>query len=207
MVISYYGEGCFKIQSADTAILVDAFNSESGLNSPRFKFDLEIKTLASVENIGAFKRDGFQIIGPGEYDVKGIKIFGFGLPKESSADFIKTVYIVEAEGMKLCFLGHISEIPQADIMEHLEEIDILFVSAGGKPFLEQKAAVQLVKKIGPKIIVPSFYKVPGLKRKAGDLKVFLEEGGYKDVEILDKLTVKKKELGEIKKMKVVSLKV
>lgn len=205
MTISFYGEGCFKIQSADTAILIDALNSESGLNSPRFKFDLEIKTLAPVKNIGVSNQDGFRITGPGEYDFKGVKIFGFGLPKESSVDFIKTVYIVEIEGMRLCFLGHLSVAPEADVLEHLEEIDILFIPAGGKPFLEQKTAVQLAKKIDPKIIIPSFYKIPGLKRKADDLKKFLEEGGYKDAEKSDKLTVKKKELGEIKKVKVVCL--
>ncbi|MBI5306267.1 MBL fold metallo-hydrolase [Candidatus Wolfebacteria bacterium] len=212
MVISYYGEGCFKIQSADTTILVDALNSESGLNNPRFKFDLEIKTLASIENIDNFSRlkenqDGFQIVGPGEYNIKDVKIFGFGLLKESSDKFIKTIYIVEIEGVKLCFLGHTSDAPQADILEHLEEIDILFIPAGGKPFIEQKAAAQLAKKIDSKIIIPSFYKIPGLKRKTDDLKIFLEEGEYKNVEVLEKLTIKKKELGEIKKMKIVSLKV
>ncbi|MBI4993864.1 MBL fold metallo-hydrolase [Candidatus Wolfebacteria bacterium] len=214
MVISFYGEGCFKIQSADTTILIDQVGSESGLTQPRFKFDVELKTLASVEAINSFgkeqkERDGFQIIGPGEYNAKDVKITGFGILSESSEKFIKTIYLAEIEGIKLCFLGHISEIPLADIMEHLEEIDILFISAGGKPFLDQKTAAALIKKISPKIVIPSFYKVPGLKRKADDLKVFLETMGKakEKIEPQEKLTIKKKDLAEIKKLEIMALKI
>lgn len=211
MVISFYGEGCFKIQSADNAILVDQIKSESGLSQPRFKFDAEIKTLSSLESINSFgeKQENFQIIGPGEYNIKGADIVGFGLPKESSDKFIKTIYLAVIEGIKLCFLGHISEAPAPDVMEYFEEIDILFIPAGGKPFIDQKAAVSLAKKIEPKIIIPSFYKISGLKRKADDLNIFLEALGQSKAKIepQEKLTIKKKDLAEIKKTEFVCLKV
>ncbi len=210
MVISFYGEGCFKIQSGETVILTDSPSGQSGLTPPRFKFNALLKTLASMEEIDAGFSSGageeFKIVGPGEYDINGIAISGYGLTSESTDKFIKTIYLVEIEGIKLCFLGHISEAPAADIVERLEEIDILFIPAGGKPFIEQKAAIKLIKQIEPKIVIPSFYKIAGLKRPSADLKVFLEEGGYKNIETQEKLTVKKKDLGEIKKTKIIVLK-
>ncbi len=190
--------------------MIDPPSPQSGLTAPRFKFDVLLKTLASAEEIdGAFsKGEEFKIIGPGEYDIKDIKISGYGLTNESTNQFIKTIYLVEMEGIKMCFLGHISETPEADVAEHLEEIDVLFIPAGGKPFLEQKAAAKMIKQIESKIVIPAFHKVSGLKRQAADIKVFLEEGGWTGkAENMEKLTIKRKDLAEIKKTRIVSLKV
>ncbi len=208
MVISFYGEGCFKIQSGEAVVLIDPPSPQSGLTAPRFKFDVLLKTLVSNEEVetGFSKNvdgEGFKIIGPGEYDIKNIIISGYGLVNESTAQFIKIIYLMEIEGIKMCFLGHVSESLATDIAEYLEEIDVLFIPAGGKPFIEQKAAIKLIKQIAPKIVIPSFFKISGLKRPSADLKIFLEEGGYK-AETQEKLTIKKKDLVEIKKTRVIS---
>ena len=93
-------------------------------------------------------------------------------------------------------------------MKYLEEIDILFIPAGGKPFLEQKLAAQIAKDIEPKIVIPSFYKLPGMKRPAGDLKIFLEEINHAKAgaQTQEKLTIKKKDLIGVKKIEVITLK-
>jgi L-ascorbate metabolism protein UlaG (beta-lactamase superfamily) len=212
MVINFYGEGCFKIQTGDKVILTDPFDKSAGLTPPRIKPDIEIKTIAPFPfPEGDEGADGTKMIfGAGEYDVSGISVDGFQIAKESAEKFLKTAYMVEAEGIRLCFLGHISEIPEPSVLEHLEEIDILFLPAGGAPFLEQKAAAKLARQLEPKIIIPSFYKETGLKRKADDLKVFLsefgaaKEGVFKEQE---KLSVKKKDIAEAKGMEVVALKI
>jgi len=209
MVISFYGEGCFKIQSGDLVILTDPFESSSGLTPPRFKSDITLKTLTPFPIVNSQQStvNGQLIFGPGEYDLKGVSIIGFGLKKESSDQYIKTVYLVEVEDIRLCFLGHISEAPDPEIAEHLQEIDILFIPAGGKPFLSQETAIKLVRQIEPKIIIPSFFKVPGLKRKAGDLNPFLEEFDSAKKEPEEKLTIRKKDFAEIKKTKLIVLKI
>jgi L-ascorbate metabolism protein UlaG (beta-lactamase superfamily) len=219
MVISFYGEGCFKIstrggstkggQSGDLVILTDPFESSSGLFPPRFKADIVLKTLTPlpIAQYSTLTTQRF-ISGPGEYDLKGVKIFGLGLRKESSDKYIKTAYLAEVENLKLCFLGHLSEAPQPEIAEQLEEIDILFIPAGGKPFISQEAAVKLIKQIEPKIAIPSFFKLPGLKRQASDLKNFLEEANHKGAEEKqEKLTIKKKDAAAIKKTEIVPLSV
>ncbi|MEK7114736.1 MAG: MBL fold metallo-hydrolase, partial [Patescibacteria group bacterium] len=151
----------------------------------------------------------FSISGPGEYNIKDVNITGFALPKESSEKFLKTVYLIKMEGINLCFLGHISETPEPAILEHLEEIDILFIPAGGEPFINQKSAAKTVKQTEPKIVIPSFYKIPGLKRTAGDISAFLEEFNgekTKQKETQEKLVVKKKDLAGIKKTEIIILK-
>lgn len=207
MIITFYGEGCFKIQSGEAVILTDPPAKESGLESPRFKFDLLLKTLNAFPPTN---KSSYELTGPGEYNFKiadkEIDIEGLFLDKESSDKFIKNVYLVELEDIKLGFLGHLSEDLPSEIIEKLEEVDVLFIPAGGKPFIDQKKAVSLIKQIEPKIVVPSFYKLANLKRPAEDLKKFLKEFDHDSV-CEEKLTVKRKDLSEIKGIKIVCLKV
>ncbi len=208
MVISFYGENCFKIQSGETAILTDLFTNKSGLIPPRFKPDISIKTLTPfpLPEQPSSREATHSIYGPGEYNMKNIDIAGFGLIGESSEKFFKTAYLIKTENIKIGFFGHLSEAPKPEILERFEGSDLLFIPAGGLPFIEQKSAVKLIKQIEPKIVIPSFFKIPGLKRKADDIKKFIEEFNGQKAAPREKLAIKKKDLGEIKKTEIIALK-
>ncbi len=211
MVITFYGEGCFKVQSGDLVVLTDPFDKNTGLTPPRFKSDITLKTLTLIPIIDQQIDEsiGHPIWGPGEYNIKDVNINGFLLSGESSEKFLKTVYLAEVENIKLCFLGHISEAPEPAILERLGEIDILFIPAGGAPFINQKSAAKLIKQIQPKIVVPCFFKIPSLKRTADKLETFLDEfngSKTKESEGQDKLVIKKKDLDNVKKTELMILK-
>ncbi len=212
MIINWYGEGCFKIQTGGLTIVTDPFDSSIGLTPPRGKADITIKTLmpafavsaASTGKPAVKSEDNEQVItGPGEYEVKGVFITGWPLLKDSSESYLKSVFVVEAEEMRLGFLGHLSQFNEPEIIEELDGIDLLFIPAGGKPFIDQESASKLIRQINPKAVVCSFFKTPGLKRKADDVAVFLKENGHK-AEPQEKFTVKKKDLTE--KVQVIVLK-
>lgn len=202
MVINWYGEGCFRVQTGGVTLLTDPFDREAGLTPPRFRADIVLRTLSSAGEV-KFGSDaassGFEISGPGEYEAKGIEILGYPLSRGSEGAALRTTYTVAAEGMRIGFLGHLTAAPDAGEMENLESADILVVPAGGKPYLDQEAAAKLVRQIAPKIVIPSFYKVPGLARRADELKEFLRElavegrrgvaGGAEE-----KLTIRKNDL-------------
>lgn len=205
MVISYYGENSFKIQSGEFTILTDPVDASSGLTPPRFKHDILLKTLTAFPPQEAAPDQGIAIYGPGEYNVDDTTIFGYLSENEVTDKILKTVYLVTLEDIKLCFLGHLADIPAPSIMEKLEDVDILFIPGGGSPYIDQKKVAKLVKQIQPKIVIPTAYKVPGLKRPADDLKIFLEDLDQKDVEPQDKLTLKKKDLISVKPTQVTIL--
>jgi len=210
MVITFYGEGCFKIQSGEFSVLTDPFDNSTGLTPPRFKADVVLKTITPVPLSERKEGEAVEIVGPGEYNIKDADINGFLLAKESSSKFFKTAYLVKIEDINLCFLGHISEMPEPAILEHLGEPDIVFIPAGGSPFIDQKSAAKIIKQLQPKIIIPSFFKAASLKRKAEDINKFLEElnGDKSKVgEAQEKLTIKKKDLAAIKKAEVAVLKI
>lgn len=198
MIITYHGEGCFKIQSGNQSVVIDPLND-------RMKPDVVLKTAVPFPNEIP---DGKTITGPGEYEIDGIEIKGTQLVKESTSKLIKTAYLVTLEDIKLGFLGEAfsaksasasgGETLDAEVLSFLGETEILFLPTGGKPYLEPEEAAKIVKQIEPNIVIPSFYKSP---------KDFLEEMGQK-AEPQEKFVVKKKDLIELgESTKVICLKV
>ena len=149
MVINYFGNGCFRLQSGETSVLLDSDNN-------RLKADISLKTLASTETVSAGDDDGVAISFPGEYEVKGIEITGFQIAGESTEKFLKTTYVVLWEEMKFVFLGHLSKPIDATLMEEFSEPDVLFLPIGGGHFLEPEVAAKIAKQLEARIVVPSF---------------------------------------------------
>lgn len=193
MVINWYGEACFKIQSGETVLLVDPFNSSSGLTPPRLKADVTLSTLTALPMSYASEPELSFIQGAGEYEVKGMRISGWQVPKESDAKAMKTIYRIEMEDLRLGFLGHIADLPEADALERVGDVDILFIPAGGAPYLDEEKAAKLARQMEAKIVIATLFKVPGLKRKAEEPKEFLKELEVK-AEPQEKLVIKKKDL-------------
>ena len=160
MIVTYFGNGCFRLQSGDTAILVDSENN-------RLKADVTLKTLTSTGRETRVEEPSADTIAfPGEYEMKGISIVGFSVAEESTEKFLKTAYSVLWEEMKFVFLGHCSHPLQASLMEEFFEADVLFLPAGGGHFLEPEVAAKTVKQLEAKVVIPSFTKDPAEFLKA-----------------------------------------
>jgi L-ascorbate metabolism protein UlaG (beta-lactamase superfamily) len=205
MVITWHGEGCFKLQNGEISLMTDPPENVSGISAPRFKTDVLLKTITSWPGVGGDYNADSVIVGAGEYDIKEIKIKGAELVGESSPKFFKTVYSIIWDGITIGILGHISGELSPNIMTDFEELDVLIGPAGGEPFISQEKMAKLVKQLNPKIFIPSFYKIPGLKRKAKDIRDFTEEFNGEVQKGQEKFVFKKKDLADIKKAKVICL--
>jgi L-ascorbate metabolism protein UlaG (beta-lactamase superfamily) len=183
MVVNYFGNGAFRLQSGETSILLDPENN-------RLKADVTLKTLAATDAAADFGNggDATEISFAGEYEVKEIEITGFPVSGESTEKFLKTAYVALWEGMKFVFLGHLSKPIDAGMMEELAEPDVLFLPVGGGDFLEPEVAAKLAKQLEARIIIPSFYKSPD---------EFLKALGKK-AEKIDKFVFKQKDIASDK---------
>jgi L-ascorbate metabolism protein UlaG (beta-lactamase superfamily) len=207
MVITWYGEGCFKFQNGETALLTDLPDASSGLTPARGKVSAYIKTLTPWPDPKEYENADTTVFGAGEYDVQGIRIRGYELAGESAKSFFKTIYSIVWDDITIGLLGHVSSPVPPALLENFEEIDVLVAPAGGTPFIDQKELAKLVKLLNPKIYIPSFYKIAGLKRKSEDAKGVLEALGAEAGKPEEKFVFKKKDIADIKKTQVITLKV
>jgi len=201
MIINWYGENCFKLQTGGITILIDPFESGNGLTPPRFKADITLYTTTSLPLSNDDITPG-TIKGPGEYEIKGVHVFGWMLEKTESE--IRSAYTVKTEDFTLSFLGNPKNIPGPETAEHAIGADIVFIPVGGAPSLDGTAAAKVVKQLSPKIVIPSAFKISGLTRKADSVSGFLKELGQ-EATPQEKLTIKKKEVPQSTQAIVLSI--
>lgn len=212
MVITWLGQACFKLQSGDLTVVIDPYAKETGLTPPRFKADAVLVTHDHYDhsNAESLTGDPMVIRGPGEYEVKDVYVHGihtFHDEVQGKERGLNTIYKVEIEGIHIAHLGDFGEKEIRDeTLEDLGDVDILLIPVGGKFTIDAETAAKVVKKIEPKIAIPMHYKIPGLKINLDGVEDFLKEIGATKAEAQDKLTIKKKDLAEDEKTKVVLLK-
>jgi len=202
MNITWYGEGCFKIVESGITLLVDPFEKETGLSVPRFKADILLKTVLKTPTqdepkpLGGVQENIHLVTGPGQYEISGIKVNGWPLLKSSTENELHSAFKVITADLRLGFLGHLTNVGDPEIVEEFGDIDILFIPAGGDPYIDPSDAAKLIRQIGPRAVIPTFFQTQGLKRQAGELKDFLKEIGNVGEKPTTKLSIKAKDLTE-----------
>lgn len=166
------------MQSGETSLLLDPAGN-------RLKADLILKTAASAE---AIDESPEMISFPGEYEVKGIEVEGYGSAEESTVKVVKTTYAVNWEDMRFVFLGQLANAPEADVLERIGDPDVLIIPVESDHFFTAEDAAKLIKQIEPKVAIPSF---AGEK----DMKLLRKAMGQ-DAPKEDKFVFKKKDLAE-----------
>jgi L-ascorbate metabolism protein UlaG (beta-lactamase superfamily) len=67
---------------------------------------------------------------------------------------------------------------------------------GSGATIDGEGAVDIINQIEPRLVIPMHYKISGLNLKFDSVDDFLKEMGIGKKEVLDKLTLKKKDLPE-----------
>ena len=207
MIITYFGKQFFKIQRGE---MVLAFNpvsksSKSGI-SAHFGADIALVTTNhpdynGTEQLSHGEREPFIITGPGDYEIKEIFIKGvLSNALIAGKKYINTIYIFSVDNINIVFLGALSD---PEILKEAREVinnpDILFIPISGKDLLDAKVSAKLALSLEPKMIIPMDYD-------DSSLKIFLKETGEEKAEVVEKLTLKLKDL-EGKEGEVVVLKI
>lgn len=208
MNIQYYGHSCFKITTKpagrateDVVFFFDPFDKAVGLKPPFGQADAIFVSHQHHDhnNISALKGNPVIIETPGEFAVKGMNVVGletFHDEKEGAEKGKNTVFIIETEEMRLCFLGDLAVEPSSDQFGKIGAIDVLFIPIGGKYTLDGKKAAELARKIEPNIVIPMHYKIKGSAVDVSDEKDFCAQMGNCPKSKVGKITLKKKDLEE-----------
>jgi len=152
MEIQYLGGSSFRIKTKKAILVTDPFS--------KTVVDIVIISRRNEEKINpalvkgtANRPSPFVVSGPGEYEISEVSILGRKW-KES------LVYIIQAENMRIAFLGNFQGRLKEEELEEINGVDILLVSPQGG---------EIVGQIEPKIVIPAtetpqdFLKILGLE--------------------------------------------
>lgn len=215
MEISYLGHSSFKLKGKDVTVVTDPFKPEFvGLKFP--KVEANIVTVSHNHEDHNFTQvvEGapFIIDFPGEYEVKGVSIFGypsFHDAKSGAERGGNTIFLIEIDGINICHLGDLGGKLTDKLFEEISVADILLIPVGGLTTIGPVEAAEVVKQTEPLIVIPMHFKVEQMDEsfaKFATVEQFLKEMGAENAEKLDKLSITKDKLPEETKVIVLERK-
>jgi L-ascorbate metabolism protein UlaG (beta-lactamase superfamily) len=216
MQIVWKGQSCFQIitnreknnhgdvsrGNNQVSIIIDPYGESTGLRIPKLEADILLITHDHPDhnNVKAVSGNYFLISEAGEYEIKDVFIQGIPAFHDSACGTGKgevIIYTLESEGIRICHLGDLGQKELTeDQVEKIGQIDILMIPVGGVYTISSKEATKIIAQIEPRIVIPMHYHIPKMKIKLEGLEKFLKAMGVKSPEILNKLTVKKKDIPE-----------
>jgi L-ascorbate metabolism protein UlaG (beta-lactamase superfamily) len=163
MDIQFYGANCLVLSSKQTRVVVDD-NLESLGAKPVMK-DGDICVLTSGQ-LTASVKPKLVIDMPGEYEANNVSVLGIQArahmdePGKKSA----TMYKITWGDTRILVTGHVYPKLSETELEIIGIIDVMFVPVGGNGYTtDATGAMQLVKQIEPKLVVPTHYADTALK--------------------------------------------
>jgi L-ascorbate metabolism protein UlaG (beta-lactamase superfamily) len=74
-----------------------------------------------------------------------------------------TIFCFALDGVRVCHLGDFGQPAlRPEQRAEIGEVDVLFVPVGGGPTIVGEAAAELVRTLGPQLIVPMHYRTPAV---------------------------------------------
>lgn len=201
MVITYHGIGMVRIQQGDTVICFNPIGKDASQKPARFGADLVLVSRNhpnwnGVDQMEYGSKKPVVLDGPGEYETMDMFIRGIGVFQDHDEEkVVNTIYTLYLEGVTICHLGAplSTKLPD-EILEEIGEIDILLLPIGAKTehTLSSNDAHALATRLESKIVIPLWVGTHGEDETA--LNNFIKAFGGKKPDMLDKLTLKKKDI-------------
>lgn len=215
MDITWLGHASFRIKGKGASIVTDPFDFKTvGLKFPRVEADIVTVSHHHFDHdqVQVVGGDPFVVDGPGEYEVKGVSIFGIQTyhdNKNGAERGTNTVYSIVIDGIRVCHLGDLGHKLSSEQLGEIGNVDVLFVPVGGFYTIDSVEASEAILVIDPKVVIPMHYKVLGLNPevfgKLEGLENFVKEIGLEPTKV-DKYTITQDKLPEERQVVVLERK-
>jgi L-ascorbate metabolism protein UlaG (beta-lactamase superfamily) len=198
MELQYFGGNCVRIITKKASVVIDDNLAELG-SKPITK-DEDIVLNTNADTIKTKTGGRIVVSQPGEYEVSNISIQGVAARAHMDSEGTKaTMYKLQADDIRLVVTGHIYPDLTDDELEAIGTVDVLIIPVGGNGYtLDPIGALKVIKKMDPKIIIPTHYADSKLKYEVPqqELAAALKDMGMEPHETVPKLKLKGTEIPE-----------
>lgn len=199
MEINWLGHSCFRLKGKETTVITDPFHPDYGYQLTKVQSDI---VTISHNHLGHNYTESLTgnpkiLSGPGEYEVKNVAVTGVATfhDNENGKKLGKnTIFVFEMDGLVVCHLGDIGHEPAPEVLAAIGEIQILMVPVGENTTFPVKIAIDLIKDMAPRIIIPMHFKLPESNLLLEPVEKFLKEFGVKELAPTPKFSVTRSNL-------------
>jgi L-ascorbate metabolism protein UlaG (beta-lactamase superfamily) len=198
MDIQFYGANCISVSNKHVRIIVD--DNLEDLGGKSITKDDDIVLFTGAHGTPKVKTH-LAIDHPGEYEVSEVSIYGIPLRSHMDEKGKKstTAYKVIVDDLRFLFIGHAYPELSERELEAIGTVDVMFVPVGGHGYTSDPiGALKMVKKVEPKLVIPTHYDAKGLQYPVPQLALaqVLTELTMEPKETTDKLKLKSTDLTE-----------
>lgn len=157
MDAQFYGANCLVISGKQARLVIDDNLASVGGKTIAREGDVALFTFTQDEPTSAAK---LIIDQPGEYEVSGVSVYGIAARAHTDVEGQKTatIYKLVLDDTSVLVTGHIYPELSDSQLEAIGMVDFMFIPVGGNGYtLDGVGALKLIKKIEPKVIVPTHY--------------------------------------------------
>jgi L-ascorbate metabolism protein UlaG (beta-lactamase superfamily) len=195
--LQYYGANCVRITTKGASIVVDDNLSKLGLKSITKPTDISLRTSNLIPSDGA----QFSADMPGEYEVADVVVHGVAARghMDEEGGLSATIFTIAANDLKIAIIGHVYPELSEDQLEQIGLVDVVVMPIGGNGYtLDSTGALQIIKKIEPKVVIPTHYADKSIRYEVpqAELADALKNLGMEPNEILDKYKPKAGEISD-----------
>ena len=155
MKITYHGHACFTVESGGYSIVLDPYKGVRGYS------DIDLTANEVLCSHGHFDHaytDGVKVLdGPkSPFEIK--KIDCFHDDQQGAKRGTNIIHILSAEGKRVAHFGDLGHMLSKEQAEELKDLDCAMIPVCGFFTIDAPAAVEILRQIEPKKIIPMHYK-------------------------------------------------
>ncbi len=164
MVIDWLGHACFSVTLASgIKVLFDPYDKSVGYPEVNIETDIVITSHSHFDHsdLSGVRGSFAHIKTAGVHNLKDIVIEGIPTWHDHHQGAHRgenLVFLLKAEGMTVCHMGDLGCVPDDDVFEKLQDVDVLMIPVGGHYTIGAAEAFMICERVSPNIIIPMHYK-------------------------------------------------
>lgn len=157
MDLQFYGANCVVVGGKQVRLVIDDNLSDLGAKTVSKEGDVALFTSGYTNP----PKDAKIVIDqPGEYEVSGVSVYGIAARAHVDEEGQRnaTIYKIVSDDISVLVVGHVYPELSDSQLEAIGMVDVMIVPVGGNGYtLDGVGALKLVKKVEPKLVIPTHF--------------------------------------------------
>ena len=181
MKLTYFGHCAFRWETpGGVTVMADPYRNQAGRYwfsrlFPEVHCDVGLITHAHFDHDAADRLPGLASVlrSPGEFNIGDLQVRGVrDLHSGASRlrDFPNVMFTLEVDGVRFLHIGDNRADWPEDVARAIGDVDVLLVTVDDSTHLLTYDEVDsLVQRLGPSVVIPMHYFIPGISASGNDL--------------------------------------
>lgn len=171
MEIEFFGANTVRVSYKKTVFVVDDNLDSLGKKAVTKSGDISLQTDVSIP---VAKGGRLLLDAPGEFEVGDVSVTAVAARghRDEEGKTSATIFKLHSGDSSVVVLGHIHPDISGDQLETIGDSDVLVIPVGGHGFtLDPVGALDIIKKLQPSVVIPTYYQMPGIKTEVPQLSL------------------------------------